>query len=157
MTAFPTALSPVDASIVKGMLARGDRQHDVAAWFGVNAGRIADVKTGKKHREIPPAPTHALPPPGPHSYFTARPDMSPAEQLQQVLAALDLKWSQALGEIRQELRAATEARHASRDEARQINEKVDRVERQLLTVRRQLKLVEDPQAPRPTRRKPAAA
>ena len=30
------ALDENDAAIVKGMLARGDRQHDVAAWFGSN-------------------------------------------------------------------------------------------------------------------------
>ena len=36
-----------EVSIVKGMIARGDRQHDIAAWFGVNGGRIADIATGK--------------------------------------------------------------------------------------------------------------
>jgi hypothetical protein len=35
------ALSDEDAAIVKGMLARGDRQHDIAAWFGVIGGLIA--------------------------------------------------------------------------------------------------------------------
>jgi hypothetical protein len=34
------ALNGADAAIIKGMLARGDRQHDIAAWFGVNAGRV---------------------------------------------------------------------------------------------------------------------
>ena len=33
------SLTEEDAAIAKGMLARGDRQHDVAAWFGVNGGR----------------------------------------------------------------------------------------------------------------------
>ena len=37
-----------DAAIVKGMLARGDRQHDIAAWFGVNGGRIGEISTGAK-------------------------------------------------------------------------------------------------------------
>ena len=36
-------LVEADAAIVKGMLLRGDRQHDVAAWFGVSAGRIAEI------------------------------------------------------------------------------------------------------------------
>ena len=31
-------LTEYDAALVKGMLARGDRQHDIAAWFGVNGG-----------------------------------------------------------------------------------------------------------------------
>lgn len=58
---LPTALSATDASIVKGMLARGDRQHDIAAWFGVNADRVAEVRAGKKHTDVPTAPEHALP------------------------------------------------------------------------------------------------
>ena len=37
-----------DAAVVKGMLARGDRQHDIAAWFGVNGGRIGEISTGAK-------------------------------------------------------------------------------------------------------------
>jgi hypothetical protein len=52
--------------IAKGMLARGDRQHDIAAWFGVNGGRIADISTGKKFSEVPAAPSQKLPPPGPY-------------------------------------------------------------------------------------------
>jgi hypothetical protein len=31
-------LSVADAALIKGMLRRGDRQHDIAAWFGVNGG-----------------------------------------------------------------------------------------------------------------------
>jgi hypothetical protein len=46
------ALSEEDAAIVKGMLARGDRQHDIAAYFGVNGGRIGEIATGQKFREI---------------------------------------------------------------------------------------------------------
>jgi hypothetical protein len=60
------SLTPEDAVIVKGMLARGDRQHDVAAWFGVNGGRIGEVATGKKFREVEAAPTQLLPPAGPY-------------------------------------------------------------------------------------------
>lgn len=58
-------LSSHDAAIVKGMLARGDRQHDIAAWFGVNGGRIADISTGKTFAHV--APQHdSLPPRGPY-------------------------------------------------------------------------------------------
>src|SRR5947209_6399358 len=36
-------LTETDAAVVKGMAERGDRHHDIAAWFGVNQGRIAEV------------------------------------------------------------------------------------------------------------------
>lgn len=59
-------LSQRDAAIAKGMLARGDRQHDIAAWFGVNGGRIAEVANGERFRGVDPAPCAELPPPGPY-------------------------------------------------------------------------------------------
>ena len=40
-------LSNNDASIVLGMVARGDRDHDIAAWFGVNQGRNRRSKGGQ--------------------------------------------------------------------------------------------------------------
>lgn len=55
-----------DAAIVKGMLARGDRQHDIAAWFGVNGGRVAEISTGAKFAEVKPADLADLPPQGPY-------------------------------------------------------------------------------------------
>ncbi len=56
-----------ETQIVKGMLARGDRQHDIAAYFGVNGGRIAEVSTGKcDYPSAPAAPPDKLPPPGPY-------------------------------------------------------------------------------------------
>lgn len=55
-----------DAAIVKGMLLRGDRQHDIAAWFGVNGGRIAEVSTGVKFPKVTPAEQTDLPPQGPY-------------------------------------------------------------------------------------------
>ena len=58
-------LTNEDAALVKAMLARGDRQHDIAAWFGVNAGRIANVATEKTHKTIRAA-TRGLPPEGPY-------------------------------------------------------------------------------------------
>ncbi|MFT4120557.1 hypothetical protein [Bradyrhizobium sp.] len=64
------SLTDVDAAIVKGMLARGDRQHDIAAWFGVNGGRIGDISTGAKFANVAAAPHEKLPPPGP--YLTGR-------------------------------------------------------------------------------------
>lgn len=40
-------LTRTDAKIVLGMQAREDREHDIAAWFGVNQARVAEVKGGK--------------------------------------------------------------------------------------------------------------
>lgn len=58
------SLTNSDARIVLGMLARDDRAHDIAAWFGVNQGRIAEVKDGK-YGALMPAPLDKLPPKGP--------------------------------------------------------------------------------------------
>jgi hypothetical protein len=55
---------PADVPIIMGMIARGDRHHDIAAWFGLNQGRIADTQEGK----YGPPETKAgipLPPKGP--------------------------------------------------------------------------------------------
>ena len=59
-------LSEKDAGIVKGMLKRGDRQHDIAAWFGVNGGRIAEIKTGEKFNWVSAVSANKLPPTGPY-------------------------------------------------------------------------------------------
>lgn len=58
------SLSNKDASVVLGMVARDDRDHDIAAWFGVNQGRIAEVKGGS-HGSISAASPAELPPKGP--------------------------------------------------------------------------------------------
>ena len=59
------SLTEKDASVVKGMLKRGDRQHDIASWFGVNGGRIAEISSGKKFSYILPDQNN-LPPRGPY-------------------------------------------------------------------------------------------
>src|SRR5436305_575681 len=60
-------LSHRDTRFVKGMLLRGDRQHDIAAYFGVNAGRIAEIATGDcAYPNAQPMPAEELPPPGPY-------------------------------------------------------------------------------------------
>ncbi|MGY4333304.1 hypothetical protein ACVWWG_007721 [Bradyrhizobium sp. LB7.2] len=41
------AMTVHDAKIAIGMLARGDNQHDVAAWFGENQARIVEASQGK--------------------------------------------------------------------------------------------------------------
>jgi hypothetical protein len=49
-------------AIIKGMLLRGDHQHDIAARYGVNGGRIAEIATKKKFTDVEPAPAADLPP-----------------------------------------------------------------------------------------------
>lgn len=59
-------LDEVDAAIVKGTLAKGDRQHDIAAWFGVSGGRVGEISTGAKFAEVRPAEPEELPPQDPY-------------------------------------------------------------------------------------------
>ena len=47
------------------MLLRGDRQHYIAAWFGVNGGRIGEISKGRKFLDVTPK-TSNLPRPGPY-------------------------------------------------------------------------------------------
>jgi hypothetical protein len=58
------------------MSARGDKDHDIAAWFGVNQGRIAEVKAGQYNVQ---AQTTDLPPAG-----------SPGPKGRRVRAAVDV-------------------------------------------------------------------
>jgi hypothetical protein len=53
-----------DVKVALGMVARGDRDHDIAAWFGVNQGRIAEAKAGS-HGQLTPTSADQLPPSGP--------------------------------------------------------------------------------------------
>jgi len=59
-------LTECDAALVKAMLLRGDRQHDVAAWFGVNGGRIGEIAKGQAFSWVEPAAPEGLPPQGPY-------------------------------------------------------------------------------------------
>ena len=58
------AMTVNDAKIAIGMLARGDNQHDVAAWFGENQARIVEASQGK-YGTTEAAPASELPPSGP--------------------------------------------------------------------------------------------
>jgi hypothetical protein len=60
------ALSATDAAVIRGMIERGDRHHDIAAFFGVNQGRIAEIKYGSRFPKIPAAYADELPPKGPY-------------------------------------------------------------------------------------------
>jgi hypothetical protein len=59
-------LTESDVAIVKAMLARGDRQHDIAAWFGVNGGRVGEIASGRAYCAVQPEAGANLPPPGPY-------------------------------------------------------------------------------------------
>ncbi|UQR67591.1 hypothetical protein LRP30_21065 [Bradyrhizobium sp. C-145] len=60
------ALNEGEIAIVKGMLLRGDRQHDIAAYFSINGGRIAEISTGQTGNSITASPAEDLPPAGPY-------------------------------------------------------------------------------------------
>lgn len=60
-------LTESDAAMVKGMILRGDRQHDIASWFGVNGGRISEIASGHRFRYVAAAAFDKLPPSGPYS------------------------------------------------------------------------------------------
>ena len=49
------------------MLRRGDRQHDIASYFGVNGGRIAEIANcNNAYPNAQATPEAELPPPGPY-------------------------------------------------------------------------------------------
>jgi hypothetical protein len=58
-------LTRKDGSIVVGMLSRGDKNQDIAAWFGENPARIVEVADGTMFGSVPEAaPANELPPKG---------------------------------------------------------------------------------------------
>jgi hypothetical protein len=71
------AFTDKEIAIIKGMLARGDTQSHIAAYFGnSNSGRISEINTesddhalGRRAKSIAAAPQSELPPPGP--YYTS--------------------------------------------------------------------------------------
>ena len=58
------SLTASDIPIVLGMILRGDHMHDIAAWFGVNQGRIAGAENGR-YGGGGGAAANGLPPKGP--------------------------------------------------------------------------------------------
>nr|WP_325252900.1 hypothetical protein [Amylibacter sp.] len=52
-----------EAQIVLGMVARGDKRHDIAAWFGENQARVAEVEAGA-YGNLTMANVEDLPPKG---------------------------------------------------------------------------------------------
>ncbi|MGY3347723.1 MULTISPECIES: hypothetical protein [unclassified Bradyrhizobium] len=78
-----------DTCIVKGMLARGDRQHDIASYFGVNGGRIAEIASGGgNYPNAQPSSDADLPPEGP--YLTRFAVKGIIDTLNEAIEALDM-------------------------------------------------------------------
>ena len=76
-------LSAQDAAVIKGMLARGDKQHDIAAYFGQNGARVNEIKKGEKFPEVKAAHVDQLPPPPPPRKY-----LNPNDPLVDQIAAL---------------------------------------------------------------------
>lgn len=78
-----------ETELVLGMLRRGDRQHDIAAYFGVNGGRIAEIAGGDLlYPTAEPRDEAELPPPGP--YLTKFALQSVIRTLNEAIEALEL-------------------------------------------------------------------
>lgn len=56
------AVTPAMAAKIKHLCAQGFMQHDVAARFGINQGRVSEVINGKRYAEVSP---DAAPPDNP--------------------------------------------------------------------------------------------
>lgn len=80
-------LNNIQIAQVKGMLARGDKQHDIAAHFAVNSGRIAEIATGKVGNGISPASARALPTMPPVT--ATRRFFAPGQSLEEQIATFD--------------------------------------------------------------------
>jgi len=42
------------AAKIKHLCDQGFLQHEIAARFGINQGRVSEIKTGKAHKDVPP-------------------------------------------------------------------------------------------------------
>lgn len=58
-------LNNADAAVIKSMINRSDRQHDIAAYFAVNGGRIGEISRGATFPGVQPA-NGPLPPAPPY-------------------------------------------------------------------------------------------
>ena len=74
-------MSDEDASIVIGVPERGDRQHDIAAWFGVNGKRIAEIST---HSEFANVATQKSDLPLPEPYLSGKASQQAKKELAEI-------------------------------------------------------------------------
>ena len=97
-------VEPADIPIIMGMIAPGDRHHDIAAWFGLNQGRIADTQDGKYG---PPRadPGLKLPPKGPPGL--ERRENCVRQSVRLLLVSRRWRWSGGMPSFRTRLNAMT--------------------------------------------------
>jgi hypothetical protein len=90
-----------DARIVKGMIARGDKNEAIASYFGVNQRAISHIRSKKKFPETGKANATELPPPGPYG-------VDPVYvQFYQTMTKVNTLWEQKqLGEAKELLENA---------------------------------------------------
>jgi predicted XRE-type DNA-binding protein len=48
-------VTPEMAAKIKRLLQRPMMQHDIAAIFGINPGRVSEINTGRRFADVPPA------------------------------------------------------------------------------------------------------
>lgn len=48
-------VSPEMAGEIKALLSAGMMQHDIAARYGINQGRVSEINQGKRYPDVPPA------------------------------------------------------------------------------------------------------
>nr|WMC98890.1 hypothetical protein RAR13_09410 [Aminobacter aminovorans] len=58
------SLTSNDGKTIVAMAGRGDKHHDIAAYFGENQARVAEVLSGQMFGPLQPAPVNGLPPKG---------------------------------------------------------------------------------------------
>ena len=109
-----------ETCVVKGMLARGDRQHDIASYFGVNGGRIAEIATGDNaYPNAQPTPEPELPPPGP--YMTKFAVQGVIDALNEAIEALDLaEQENELADVKAAIQIARDAIQAKIDSLEEV-------------------------------------
>ena len=109
-----------ETRVVKGMLLRGDRQHDIAAYFGVNAGRAAEVATGDcTYPNAQPMEENQLPPPGP--YLTKYALQSVIRTLNEAIEAIELaEASEEIEDVKAALQLAKETLQTKIDKLEEV-------------------------------------
>ena len=105
-----------ETQMVLGMLARGDRQHDIAAYFGVNGGRVGELATGDhKYPSAVPMSADKLPPPGP--YVTKYAVEGVINTLNEAIEAIEMAvGEEELADVRAALQLAKETLQNKIDE-----------------------------------------
>lgn len=109
-----------ETCIVKGMLARQDRQHDIASYFGVNPARVNEIANGEgNYPNAQPTPEADLPPPGP--YLTKYAVQGVIDTLNEAIEALDMaEQEQELADVKAAIAMARDAIQAKIDALQEV-------------------------------------